>query len=451
MTETFKIQNNKLAKNMLERIYYQNFREGKKEIELFLFGQCSAKCKYCYLNKHSEELYPQDFSELSNILNNLQIILNWYKKEQFICDLDIFSAEWLDKAHLREPVLEIIYNNFINSEYKPQHIIIPSNIQFLNNKKETQVIQNWIDKFKNNLNIQLVISGSIDGKFCDNDRTKVEEEFYQIAHDFFIKNNFLFHPMVSSYNVKNWIENYEWWRTTFPNSISQNLMMLEVRDETWDNESIKDLLKFLNYQIDYQFNNDFYQDKKEFLKYILNDYSGKYTKRFPGYNNLSIQHNKNINDNYDTVNCSINQNSLAIRVGDLALIGCHRQAYEELILGHYLTKDNEIIDFDIKRIELFIAYNHLKRSAFPHCESCENLMSCVGFCLGNSYEQYGNSFIPVKEVCKMYNSKINFLYHKYYSMGLFEYLDDKDIKSRLNFEFYSYLKDKIAQIENEEE
>ena len=53
------------------------------------------------------------------------------------------------------------------------------------------------------------------------------------------------------------------------NGLPQTLMMLEVRDETWTNDSIVQLLEFLNYQIDYQFETDFHNDKKEFLKYLL--------------------------------------------------------------------------------------------------------------------------------------------------------------------------------------
>ena len=158
-------------------------------------------------------------------------------------------------------------------------------MQFIHSKNSTEKIQEWIDLFKT-INIQICISASIDGKYCDDDRTSCDDEFYLNLRNFLIKNNFLVHPMVSSYNVDKWIENYKWWLETFPGKISDNLMALEVRDETWTSESIGKLLEFINFIIDYKFINIFKKNKQEFLQYILGIHPDK--KYFIPYNNIQL-------------------------------------------------------------------------------------------------------------------------------------------------------------------
>jgi len=68
--ETVHEQDNRLANDMLERNYYSYFRKGHKKIEIFLNGVCKANCKYCYLKKHQEDLFPIESYNLELILNN---------------------------------------------------------------------------------------------------------------------------------------------------------------------------------------------------------------------------------------------------------------------------------------------------------------------------------------------------------------------------------------------
>jgi sulfatase maturation enzyme AslB (radical SAM superfamily) len=81
-------------------------------------------------------------------------------------------------------------------------------------------IQRYIDKFKN-IDIILQFSISVDGAIMEhysrplNNGKEKTEEFYENLFIFAKHNNFAFHPMVSSYNVKHWIENYQWWMEKF--------------------------------------------------------------------------------------------------------------------------------------------------------------------------------------------------------------------------------------------
>lgn len=435
--ESYKDQDKRLATDILEREYFSQFRQAQKHFEIFLFGQCTAGCEYCYLYKHHSDLYPKTISNVKQILKNLDILLKWFIKNNFSCPIHIFSAEWLNNDEVRDQVFEIFYNNFKSSNKKPLFISIPTNASFIENDSQTNNIQMWINKFKYDLNLTIMMSISIDGKYCDDGRIRHTDDYYFKLFQFASINNYLFHPMVSSYNIKNWIENYKWWRDNIEN---KNLMMLEVRDETWNKKSINDLLNFLNFEIDYKFKNDFNNNKQQFLRYILNiQDNNKGIVSF--YNNITI-----FNDYFstDNINCTVRNNCLTVRVGDLSIAMCHRLYYEELEIGKFIVKNNEIIDFDETNVALLIAKGALNRQYLPHCETCKFRKSCVGFCLGNSYENYMNPFVPTMEVCEMYTAKITFLFMKYLQMGLFDELEN--IKDELNDETIKYLTDSIREI-----
>lgn len=58
--------------------------------------------------------------------------------------------------------------------------------------------------------------------------------------------------MVSAQSVKYWIENYQWWEEKFKEYDMNiySLMMLEVRNADWTDESINDYNIFMNYLIE---------------------------------------------------------------------------------------------------------------------------------------------------------------------------------------------------------
>ena len=227
-------------------------------------------------------------------------------------------------------------------------------------------------------------------------------------------------------------------------------MMLEVRNGDWTEESIYELLHFCDFLVDYKFNNEFNQDKKRFLKYILNIRDEEVgPNHVVPYNTIAL-HTSNIFDHTDAFNCS-SYGSLCVRVADLSIAPCHRLFYPELKIGEFQLDENEkIIDFNPNNTELLLLECTLKRSCLPHCEKCKFQDLCIGFCQGASYEAYRNMLVPQIQVCKMYRAKLSFLIKKFDSMGLFEYLDVLDENS-LNPARKRYLKDVIKSVlENRE-
>ena len=75
----------------------------------------------------------------------------------------------------------------------------------------------------------------------------------------------------------------------------------------------------------------------------------------------------------------------------------------------------------------------------PHCEKCPLVGVCPGFCLGNSYENYKNPLVPLKQVCDMYKAKINFLLIKYEQIGLFKLLEEDTDNLIISKDYKEYL------------
>lgn len=431
-----------LLNKMLEKDFYKSFRDGEKSLEIFLTGKCKANCEYCYLKKNQNSLYPLSIDNDKLIIENVEKILKWYVKNEFCCKIDIFSGEWLTSS-LRDPILTLFYETFkdLPADKKPPLILCADNMQFVKDDKTAAQVQAWMRKLLS-IGIDLRPSASVDGKYCDYGRTECDDSYYNRLFSFMNANNILAHPMVSSSNVKDWIKNYDWWLDTAPSDIAEGLMMLEVRDQTWDDESIEHLLAFLNHKIDRMYNEFFHQDKTEFLKYVL-DMKNSVIKH-SSYNNIAL-HNTAIDVNKDYNSCSISMSVLCIRAGDLSFNLCHRTSYEELEIGKFnLDENGEILDMEPTNIALYILKKYTKRSTSPHCEKCAFVGVCVGPCLGNSYENYKNLLVPTKEVCEMYKIKNTFLINKYYQMGLFEKFPE--VYSEMRPQYYNYLVNLINHV-----
>lgn len=433
-----------LFSNILNNNYFDYFKNGDKQIEFFINGICSANCSYCYLKKYQKELFPIELLNFDQILKNTDKLIKWYIKNKFKCNINIFSGE-LFTTKIGISVLDIFYNNFknVDFQFRPKKIVIPDNMNFINSSELTQQIQHYIDLF-NLLNIQLIFSASIDGKECEFGRTEQNSDFYIKCFNFLNKNNFACHPMISSQNIKYWEKNYKWWINNAPAQISKSLMMLEVRDETWTKDSIQDLINFCNYLIDFKLKYFFNNDLKEFTKYI---FQLPTNKLWCNYSPELIDIHSYFNSR-DEITCSFS-NNLIIRVSDLALCLCHRLSYENLLLGYFNEKDNKLLDIQMKdnSVPLLIVKAHYKQSCMPCCEQCPIQPICIGYCCGNSYENYKNLLVPTQEVCTMYKCKNLFLLKKYDDLGLFEILQDfdKDIINPIDLQFILDLKNNIKK------
>lgn len=416
-------QDKQLLKDVFERHYFSKWRKDRNSsIEIYVYGLCKSNCKYCYLKAHQKEIYPTELNNIPIILHNFELVLDWYIKNQFICMLDFFSAEWLT-TDLFEPMMKIMYDKFSKTKYHPDRILGADNMQFLWNDERTKLIEYWFDKFKKDLNIDITLSASVDGAVCDSERVQGNKEFYDKLWAFCEKYDLRCHPMVSATNVHKWIKNYQWWQNNAPSQIARSLMMLEVRNEDWHEKEINELIKFCDFVVDYKFKNIFNENKMDFLKHIFNmKQEDKYPNTDCSYVNIAVPGTGFV-DGQDKVGCSFGH-TIPIRLGDLTIGLCHRLYYDDLLIGKFSYNEKEIIDIEPINPVLGIVKARLHTSCLPHCEKCDFVGTCVGFCHGNSYEVSKNFLIPTKEVCNMYRAKISFLIYKYHTMGLWDLLPE---------------------------
>lgn len=95
-----------------------------------------------------------------------------------------------------------------------------------------------------------------------------------------------------------------------------------------------------------------------------------------------------------------------MRMGDLAIIPCHRTSYNHLNYGKFKVHNERIVGFESAGIENMIhglVFNNLNS---PICQSCLVKYSCHGGCLGAQLEETGDMHMPIPSVCRLEHGKI---------------------------------------------
>lgn len=418
-----KKENNLVLQTFLDRYYFKPFKdpESNQFIELFIKGSCPSKCAYCYLQRHLKELYPLEYEKNDLILENLNSFLDFYIEQEFCCGLEIYSGR-LFADDFGFEVLETIYQKFKDPFItKPQYIIIPDDMQFLLNDEMITKMEYYIDLFMNEIKIPFVISASVDGELMDQFRYGIRtEEFYNKVIKFCRKHDYGMHPMISAFGIKDWKENYAWWRHHYQDLFYKRVMFLEVRDNNWNGDKIYEYLNFLNFTFNIA-NQDVGYDKSELVKLIFNydDYKIKTA--------CAIANNGTEENPYkDRISCALQQ-TLHVRLGDLAIIPCHRLGYPQFVTGYFVKDENgKVCDIEEKNVSMFLACNSLYNRNLPKCHSCSCAELCMGPCFGSNYESTGDPFYTPDDLCYWFKAKTAFSLIKINKMGILAFLKDND-------------------------
>lgn len=420
-------ENNDLLWQVLDRTYFQHFRDKEKynkskikTIELFIKGKCPSNCTYCYLAKHGKELYPLECQSNENILKNLDIFLEWYVRNKFICMIEMFSGECIVEG-LMFQIWDRMYNvlSKVDLEYRPRAILQPDNMDFCEYPDLIQKVQEYVDKFAD-IGIVLSFSASVDGKYMDDNRTRVRsKDFYPNLFKFLLKNDFGVHPMVAAAGIERWSQNYDWWKSNeVPKRISDRFMALEVRNDEWTEDKIQGYLDFLNHVIENEFKNVHNGDLESFTRRVFqrDDYPTK------GYDNIVL--NYQTPSTFSGLSCS-GQSSFMIRLGDLGIGFCHRLSYDKFLTG-YLTVDenNRINGVRAKNVPFFVGCLCWDKNSAPQCSECDYKPMCPGPCLGANYEAMSTPFLTPVSVCNLFKAKTTFLIMKYEEMGVFDKFEE---------------------------
>lgn len=425
------LEDNQLIYTFFNNLFFLKWVPGNEAgaIELNITSDCNYKCEYCYLYKNGDKLYPKEFRSPKLIKDNLKILIDWIiENNYYITRLDIFSGEFFS-GQLGLDILNIIYETNLKKKYC-SYIVIPSNCSFIKNKEYTKKVEEVFKKLKD-IGIDVCISCSIDGRPIDelSRASKIdikrEDEYYNDLFTFGKKYKFGYHPMIGRTFLNHYKENYDWWIEQIQKYYdksdwkNQKPMMLEIRNDDWDEEILKKYSDFLRYCAKKDLA-ELHNDNKEEMAHKL-FYTSK--NKIP-----SINDNLKLPFVEPRMTCAI-QFYPCVRLGDLAFNPCHRTSYPGLNYGKFIVKNNKIVGMESWNIPLAVKIYSLNPIvSHPKCSVCKIKNICLKGCLGSQLESTGELFSPIDSVCNLFYTKMDTLYDIYNELGFIDIvMNDKDL------------------------
>lgn len=397
-------ENDTLVESFFKRTFHRNwklpFKEGNpnfKCIEFFINATCNLSCKYCYIARYGDKLYPPEISSSEQILKNLDIVIDWIIENKYKQRVEFFSGEPMVQDVCLK-VLETLIDRFSHVEIRPEIIVVPTNYSFLLEPEKEARVRKILEASRKT-KVPICLSGSIDGKMCEVNRPfKIkgvdgrDGAFYDKAFSIAKEYRFKFHPMLYSENIEKWKDNWLWFQAMLEKYKLpfNSIYLLEVRNIEWSQKQITDFEEFLTFLIHWTFKH-LGCNKARYINFLFDD----------GYNILRSM--------YSTVGrglgCSI-QGVFMLRLGDLAWAPCHRTSYPSKIYAHMKVVNNKIVGFRANNPEMLMAVYTMDAKNQPYCEQCLIRTMCSLGCLGSQLEEMGDMFIPIPTVCQMEHAKI---------------------------------------------
>lgn len=437
-------EDKELMHRFLDRTFFKSWRNNISDanygkLELIVTADCVLKCDYCYYKDFGDTTYPKEFRKRDTILKNLDLVLAWLEEKQMFPVFDIFSGDFFNLTYafdFLDKIIEFQIRNGIKND-----IVIPTGMSFIGDLKIENKVMETIDRCKKH-GIHMFLSASVDGKYCDENRPfrsgKVrDDEWYTRCFEFCKKANAAFHPMIYFNHIEKWKDNWLWFQDMFEkyNMPWNNLYLLEVRNEGWTQEKIKEFTKFWEFVIEDIFNRSGLNAHDFF--YALTD-----TNKLPVANTLSFLFKCGRG-----MPCSI-QSDLSIRLGDLKIVPCHRTAYDQFNYGYMKVENDEIVDIEPLNVAMLLSVQSMNVSNSPKCETCFIRSLCAGGCLGSQYEITGDLFIPINSVCALEHAKIISSIRALKKIGVLDLiLSNKGLFDNNKYNVIKYLNDKYFKEE----
>ena len=425
MSKQYKKENDILAESILQNNFFNVWSGGIdnanfSKIEIELTTTCNLGCKYCYIHRYGDSLYPKSIRDRQTILKNLKILLNWLTENNLTPHLDFFSGDPLSQE-IGFEALEIIMDHYrgLPKKARPGGISIPTNYTFLLDKDLKQRVEFLLRGFEE-LGIYVGLSASIDGKYLEHDNRPLllvkgrkevmeesslpamtaserkevrDDEYYDEVFSFTNKAGGGLHPMIYSKGIEKWKDNFLWFQDMMKKHEIPwyKLYLLEVRNEEWSEEQMAELHNFSRFLVNWSFDRCD-RNPEDFLYFLF---------KKSGFNMLASP----FNIIGRGLGCSF-QSMVYVRMGDLSLIPCHRTSYDGFEYAKFKVMNDKIIGIESKNVEFLTTGLAFNAIAQPMCESCLIKHSCSHGCLGSQYEATGDMFSPILTVCKMEHAKI---------------------------------------------
>ena len=406
--------NSILLNNFLDRSFFKTWKDPEhgfvnyKRLELIVTSNCNLGCKYCYLSRFGDKLYPEEIRDSELIMCNLDMVIDWLIENKMTPNIDLFSGE-LFYNEIGFKAIERILERYENVSPKIAAITVPSNFTFIQYPKFTERVEAILLKGKE-LGITIFLSASFDGKFCETNRPMIkgndnrDDEYYDKVFAFIKKWNCGIHPMIYSETIHNWKKNFLW----FQEMMAKHdipwyiLYLLEVRNANWSVEETKafgDFYRFITRWAYLKCGEDKQKFEQFIFKFGFNTIKGVFSTIGRG------------------LGCSI-QSMLYVRLGDLAIVPCHRLSYSPFIIGNLEPSCDKILEAKAKNIELLIALQSLDAKNLPYCESCVLNHLCSLPCLGSNYETTGDIFTPIPTVCQLEHVRVKAILEELNDIGI---------------------------------
>lgn len=436
MQNLFQTEQNEALKAILEPIfnmwrlpvdsqkqYLMTARQGSREflLELYVTSACNQKCSYCYLTQHGDELYPKEFRSEEQILKNLKLYLDYSIKQGFSYHrIDMFSGEiW--HIPFGSKVLDVILEALDNG-LKIKDLVIPTNFSFCEKQSTIENIEHYIKLFKD-AGTRVCFSCSMDGLVIDalnrpfNNNREKTIRYYSNIFAFCKAHEVGFHPMIAAENIEYQKENYDSWIAMMksycehPDNIQSyfaRMMQLMVRNTGWTDDKIKGYLDWLNYVME--------KDIEVFFKSDVDDFFKKLYSETEHWSNNYLPYK--IMNGYFEYSCTLGS-MLSVRLGDLAIVPCHRTSYDKFLLGKFVVENDQIVDIESNNVQMASAIYLTNAISKPHCNQCPIAEFCMKGCVGSQYETLNEPFCPIPDVCNLLKAQFLFLYLKHEKMGAF--------------------------------
>lgn len=454
---TQKQENNILFKDFIDRFHFCKSEYGElkdeysRSIELYVSPYCNTKCVYCYVKNFRDKIYPNKIGKKEDILNNLKLLLDYFKRENIhIQKYEIFSGEFFFLTYWEE-FLEILYQYF-KDETETDLLIVPTNSTFLMDDEKTKKIEKWVYDFKM-IGIYMSFSHSVDGKYADpisrpfaSSKYQYTDEFYDKLFEFSKKYNSGFHPMIDSSTIHIAIKNFEWYIESLANMYDGdyfkaigNIYLLEVRNPTWDYDQLIYLNKFIRHVI-HRVYELYGLDKEFFVENFL--FKGRGMNMFSSFVSYIGR----------GIGCSFQQ-CLYIRMGDLAIVPCHRTCYPGYEGGKFIVENKNITGIEAINPYFYITSKTFDATSGPVCQDCAINALCNKYCIGCNMEVNGEPYIPVPIVCKMEFVKFTSMIEAFEEIRVMDIILAKmsistSLKSILRIEQINSLREYIKTKEN---
>jgi len=423
---TYQEENNKLAESFFDHNFGKGYlhpelkeSENFRSLEIFFNDKCNLACKYCYLQRFGDGLYPKELQDGKRLLDNLEMFLNWMDEKGYVPNhIEIFSGEvFIQDAGWK--AIDMILDRYKDREKKPEFLVVPTNFTFMLSPDLTKKVEDMLEK-SHAVGLPIGLSASFDGKYCESNRPFKSgkeirgDEYYDKVFEFAKRWGTGFHPMVYSEHVEDWEKNWMWFQENFTKHKLpwRNIYLLEVRNVEWTNKQMEDFGKFVEFLIKWTFHNPCRGDAEAYMKFLFDG----------GYNILRNP----LTTIGRGIGCSI-QSAVALRLGDLSWVPCHRTSYSPFNFGNFKVENGKITGFEAKNTDMLMTIYSFDASTQPWCEQCLLKSLCSFGCLGSQLEVTGDPFTPIPTVCQLQHVKVGAMIKAYRELGIL-----KDVIVKIN-------------------